>query len=91
MAVAGLVLGIVAIVLGFVPCIGILAIIPAILGIIFSIMGLSQAKKTGQGKGMAIAGLILSILAILWVPIFVLIVMGAVATTGAVAGGPPPF
>lgn len=87
MAVAGLVLGIVAIVLSFIPCIGILAIIPAVLGIIFSIMGLSQAKKTGQGKGMAIAGLILSILAIAWVPIFVLIIMGGAAAAGAAAGG----
>ena len=91
MAVAELVLGIVAIVLSFIPCIGILAIIPAILGIIFSIMGLSQAKKTGQGKGMAIAGLILSILAIAWVPIFVLLIMGATATAGAAAGGAAAF
>jgi hypothetical protein len=87
MAMAGLVLGIVAIVLSFIPCIGFFAITPAILGIIFSIIGLSQAKKTGQGKGMAIAGLVLSILAIVWIPIFILLIVGG-AAAGAAAGGP---
>lgn len=88
MAVAGLVLGIMAIVISFIPCIGLLAIMPAILGIIFSVVGLSQAKKTGQGKGMAIAGLVLSLLAIAWIPIFILLIMGGAAAAGAAAGGP---
>jgi hypothetical protein len=83
MAVAGLVFGILAIVIAFVPCIGILAIIPAILGIIFSIVGLVKSRKTGQGKGMAVAGLILSILAIIWVPVLVFLILGGAAAAGA--------
>lgn len=87
MAIAGMVCGIVAIVLSFIPCIGILSIIPAILGIIFSIIGLVQSKKTGEGKGMAIAGLVLSILAIIWIPIFVFVIMGGAAAGLGAAGG----
>jgi hypothetical protein len=83
MAVAGLVLGIVSFVISFIPCVGLLAILPAILGIIFSIIGISKAKTTGQGKGMAIAGLILSILAIAWVPIYILLIVGGAAATSA--------
>jgi len=86
MAVAGLVLGILAIVISLIPCVGVFAIIPAILGIIFSAVALGQAKKAGQGKGMAMAGLILSIVAIIWVPIFVFLIMGALAAAGAAAG-----
>ena len=77
MAIAGLVLGIVAIVLSFVPCINWFAVLPAVLGIIFSAIGLSQAKKTGKGKGQAIAGLVLSILALIWVPIYMLVFLAA--------------
>jgi steroid 5-alpha reductase family enzyme len=82
-AVASLVLGIIAFILSFIPCIGIFAIVPAILGIIFGIVGMSSAKKTGQGKGMAVAGLILSILAIIWVPLFIFVILGGVAAVGS--------
>ena len=85
MAVAGLVLGIVAIVVSFIPCIGLFAFIPAIFGIIFSIVGLVQAKKTGDGKGMTVAGLVLSILAIIWIPILLFVIMGGAAAAASAA------
>ncbi|MBI3851835.1 MAG: DUF4190 domain-containing protein [Verrucomicrobia bacterium] len=73
MAVAGLVMGICSIVLGC-CCYG----LPFnILGIIFSSIALGQIKKQPeiqQGKGLALAGLILSILSI--VLIVVLLVVG---------------
>ncbi len=68
MAVAALVLGIVAVVLSFIPCASIIGLPCAILGIIFGALGINQANKTGEGKGMAIAGLVCSIVSILiWV------------------------
>ncbi|MFO0863336.1 MAG: hypothetical protein U0744_01515 [Gemmataceae bacterium] len=65
LAIAGMVLGIVGLVLAFIPCVGwILGIILGIVGAALSGIGLSSANKSGSGKGMAISGLILSILAI---------------------------
>jgi membrane-bound ClpP family serine protease len=68
---AGMVLGIIAIVISFIPCIGWGGIVLAIVGVILSAISLSQAGKAHAPKGMALAGLICSILAIvigfLWV------------------------
>lgn len=60
LAIASLVLGIVGIL--FCWCYG-FGILPSIPGVILGIISLGQIKKNGQGgKGIAIAGLILSIL-----------------------------
>jgi uncharacterized protein YqhQ len=53
----GMILGILALVLSFVPCLGVYAILPGLVGLIFSILGLKNVKK-----GMAIAGLICSLI-----------------------------
>jgi hypothetical protein len=62
MAIAGLVMGILTMTIGGCCCFG----IPFnILGIVFSVVALSQINKAGgaqSGKGLAIAGLVLSIL-----------------------------
>jgi hypothetical protein len=63
MAVAGLVLGIIGLVLCWFPFVGWLL---ALLGIIFGGLGMGKANKLeGRGKGMAIAGLALGIVALL--------------------------
>ena len=54
-ATAGLVLGIVAIVFFW---LSILDAIPVILGLIFSILGLNESRRTGHGRGQAIAGIV---------------------------------
>lgn len=66
-AVAALVLGIVGFVLTPIPLfIGLfLGGIPDILAVIFGILGIVRANKTGIGKGMAIAGLVLGGLGVL--------------------------
>lgn len=60
LSTAGMVLGIVGIVLSFIPIINNIAFFLGILAVIFGIIGL--VKKAGKGK--AIAGLVLGILAI---------------------------
>ena len=66
MAIAGLIMGIFALVLCWVPVVN---WILGLLGLIFSIIGI--AKKNGGAKGAAIAGLILTILgAILSIAMF---------------------
>jgi hypothetical protein len=61
MAVAGLVLGIISLV----PCFWFFLQLPGILGLIFSLIGL-KATKNGlrPGRGLAVAGLVMSILGI---------------------------
>jgi hypothetical protein len=54
-ATAGLVLGILSIVLFWTT---IFDAIPVILGVIFGFLGLNQAKHTGRSRGVAIAGII---------------------------------
>lgn len=64
MSIAGLVLGILAAVFSFVPCLGMWAIVPGIIGLILSIVGMKQAGAAGAPKGLAIGGLITSIVGI---------------------------
>jgi hypothetical protein len=59
LGVAALVLGILGLILAFVPCINVLAFPCTILAIIFGAVGLNKATKTNSPKGMALTGLIL--------------------------------
>ena len=64
MAVASLVLGIIALVTSILPIINNLSFIMAILGVVFGIVGIvgvMHGKKSG--KGLAVAGLVLSVVA----------------------------
>lgn len=64
MGIASLVIGIIAVLLGFIPFCGIIALIPAIVGVILGIVDWVKKSKQGQPKGMSIAGTILSIIAV---------------------------
>ena len=61
LGIAGLVLGILAAVIAFIPCLGTFAIIPGIIGLVLSVVSFVQANKAGAAKGMAIAGIVCSI------------------------------
>lgn len=64
MAIAGLVMGILAVTVGLCCC----GWLFGLLGIIFSLVALSQIKKNPEqqtGRGMAIAGLVMSILGLI--------------------------
>ena len=79
MAVASLVSGIVALVTSILPIINNLSFLLAILGIVFAIVGLvgiSKGKKSG--KGLGVAGLVLSVIAFILV-----LVMQSEATQAA--------
>jgi predicted PurR-regulated permease PerM len=76
MAVAGLVLGILAVVFCWIPF---LDQILALLGIIFGALGMGKANKIGgKGKGAAIAGLVCGVLGLILG--IVLIVLAMMAT-----------
>jgi hypothetical protein len=61
MGVVALVCGLFGMVFAWFPVIQYVALIVAILGIIFGALGVKNASKTGKGKGLAIAGLVLGI------------------------------
>jgi hypothetical protein len=63
LGIIGLVLGILALVFSFVPCLGMYAIFPAVLGLGAGIGGFLQANKVAAPKSMAIAAIVLSIAA----------------------------
>ena len=61
LGIAGLILGILAAIISFIPCLGTWAVVPGVLAIILSAISLSQANKAGASKGLAIAGLVCGI------------------------------
>jgi hypothetical protein len=64
LGIAGLIVGIISAIFSFVPCLGMWAIVPAIVGIILSAISMKQAGPGGS-KGMAIGGLVTSIIGLL--------------------------
>lgn len=62
LGIAGLVLGILAAVFSFIPCLGMYAFFPGVVGLVLSIVSIMQASKANAPKGMAIAGLVCSLL-----------------------------
>lgn len=67
MGIASMVIGIIAIILGLVPYCGTIALIPAIVGLILGAVDMVQKKKQDQPRGMAIAGLVLNIITVVWI------------------------
>ena len=59
---AGLVIGIIALLVSFIPGLGALGIIPGIIAIILSLVALIQAIKGGGAKKLVVTALIISIL-----------------------------
>lgn len=83
-AIAGLVLGIVSILFIFIfPLIG---LVTSIVGIVLSKKALNEIKaNNGAGRGMAMGGFVTSIIALVIIAImfiFVLIVVGSIASMG---------
>ena len=85
MGVAGLVLGIIGAVGGFIPGINFFAWLIALIGIVISAIAMSKAKKAGQPTGITVAGLVLSIIG------FVIAISGLICIVcigaGAAAAG----
>lgn len=61
MEIASLILGIISLILSFIPFVGIIAYLPAIIGIILGIVALATMKKRGKTKkAMPIVGIVMS-------------------------------
>lgn len=74
MGIASLILGILSIIIGFIPLCGAIAFVPAIIGLILGIVDTVAKSKKGEKKGMSITGIVLSAIAIviisLWIFVF---------------------
>jgi len=70
LAVAGMICGIVALAVAFIPCLWLLAILTAITGAVLSGIALGTAGKAKRKKGVAVAGLVCSIVTLIWIPIY---------------------
>ncbi|PKQ62549.1 hypothetical protein BZG02_12585 [Labilibaculum filiforme] len=76
LGIIGLVLGIITFMLGFIPCIGVIAIIPGILAIVLSAVGLSQANRENGARGINITALIVSSIGVLVASLWLIFVVG---------------
>jgi hypothetical protein len=84
MAVAGMVLGIIGLVLFWFPFVGWLV---SLLGVIFGGVGIGKANKVGKGKGAAIAGLVCGALGlVIGVVLYILAVMAVKHTADHLNG-----
>ena len=62
LGIAGLVLGILALIISFVPCLGMYALIPGAVAVALSVIAFSQASKANAKKGIIIAAIVVSII-----------------------------
>lgn len=70
MDTASLIIGIICAVIGFIPCLQIVVIVPAIVGLILGIIAFRRNKEEGKPTGTALAGIILNTLPLLVVTVF---------------------
>ena len=74
LATAGFVLGLLALLGSWVPVVNVVSILLAVVGLILAAVGLAKSKEARTGKGLAISGLILSLVSI----VIAVVVNGAV-------------
>lgn len=86
MGIAALVLGIISIIIGFIPLCGSIALVPAIIGVVLGIVDVVLKSKKGEKKGISIAGLVLSAIAVVIIVFWVFVFGLGVATTNAING-----
>ena len=85
MGVASLVIGIIAVILSFIPCVNWFAFLPAVVGIILGAVGRASAKKAGKPTGCATAGLVLNIIACAWIAVWSFMLGAAVDSAASAA------
>ena len=86
MSIAALICGILGIVGSFIPVVCYVTLILSILGIVFGVKGHKIAKATGEGKGLATAGLVLGIVGTAFGAVGALCAVCALCAIGAAGG-----
>ena len=83
LGVLSLIQGILALLVSFIPCIGAFAIIGGVLGLLLGGIGLIVAGKSNHGKGLPIAGMIVSVISMIISGIWIVFMAGVSAITPA--------
>lgn len=65
MDTASLVIGIICTVIGFIPCLQVVVLVPALVGLILGIISFNRNKEEDKPTGIALAGMILNALPLL--------------------------
>ena len=74
MGVASLVLGIISVIFAWIPFCGYIALVPAIVGLILGIVNVvKQSKIEGGKKGLGIAGVVLNIIALVFIIFYTIV------------------
>ncbi len=63
-AIAGLVLGILSLIVGWIPVYAVAGLPLAVVGLVLSVVGGKQCKAAGEPSGLATAGLVIGIIAV---------------------------
>lgn len=74
MGIAALILGIISIVIALIPVCGSIAFVPALVGLILGIVDTVKKGKAGEKRGISIAGLVLSALAIVFIFLWIFVI-----------------
>ena len=77
MGIAAMVIGIVAVIIAFIPLCGSIAFLPAIVGLILGIVDVAMKSKANQPKGMGIAGIVCNAVAIVIILLYLFVFAAA--------------
>lgn len=83
MGIAALILGIISFILSFIPICGLIGLVPAIIGLILGIVEVVKKSKTKEPKGLGIAGIILTAIAIVVSIVWNLVVVAAIGVAAS--------
>jgi len=83
MGIASMVIGIIAIILAFIPFCGFIFLIPAVIALILGIVDVAVKAKRNLPKGCGVAGIVLNSVAIIIIVLYTL-----VFSAGAAASSP---
>jgi len=81
MGIAALILGIISFILSFIPLCGVIGVLPAIIGLILGIVEVVKKSKAGEPKGLGIAGIILTAIAIVVCFVWNFVVLAAIGAS----------
>lgn len=77
-ATAGFVLALLGLLGSWIPFLNVVGILLAVIGLVLAGIGLAKSRKTGTGKGLSIAGVVLGVLALLIAVLINVLFVGAV-------------
>ena len=83
MGIATLILGIISFILSFIPICGLVGLLPAIIGLILGIVEVVKKSKAGEPKGLGIAGIILTSIALVVSIVWNLVIVAAIGVAAS--------